>query len=148
MENVETQCIVSLRKLKKNTNSVPILVRCLYFRAMDLETFRNYCLSLPGVTEGFPFGDETLVFKVGEKIFALADAGFFASVNLKCDPEKAIELRERYAAVTPGYHMNKKHWNTVLIDGSISWKMLSEWTKHSYDLVVASLPAKLRMGLR
>lgn len=114
---------------------------------MDLETFRNYCLSLPGVTEGFPFGETTLVFKVGEKIFALADAEIFASVNLKCDPERAIELRERYPAVMPGYHMNKKHWNTVQNDGSIAAKLLLEWTKHSYDLVAASLPAKVRLAL-
>ena len=114
---------------------------------MDLETFRNYCLSLPGVTEGFPFGETTLVFKVGEKIFALADAEIFASVNLKCDPERAIELRERYPAVIPGYHMNKKHWNTVENDGSIPAKLLLEWTKHIYDLVAASLPAKVRLAL-
>jgi predicted DNA-binding protein (MmcQ/YjbR family) len=119
----------------------------LYLSPMDLETFRNYCLSLPGVTEGFPFGETTLVFKVGEKIFALADAELFASVNLKCDPEHAIELRERYPAVIPGYHMNKKHWNTVENDGSIPAKLLLEWTKHSYDLVAASLPAKVRLAL-
>jgi len=114
---------------------------------MDLETFRNYCLSLPGVTEGFPFGETTLVFKVGGKIFALADAELFASVNLKCDPELAIELRERYPAVLPGYHMNKKHWNTVQNDGSIPAKLLLEWAKHSYDLVLASLPGKVRQAL-
>lgn len=118
-----------------------------YLSIMDLETFRNYCLSLPGVTEGFPFGETTLVFKVGEKIFALADAEIFASVNLKCDPERAIELRERYPAVIPGYHMNKKHWNTVQNDGSIPAKLLLEWTKHGYDLVAASLPAKVRLAL-
>jgi predicted DNA-binding protein (MmcQ/YjbR family) len=115
---------------------------------MDLETFRNYCLSLPGVTEGFPFGDTVIVFKVGEKIFALADAELFASVNLKCDPELAIELRERYPAVIPGFHMNKKHWNTVQTDGSIPAKLLQEWTRHSYDLVLASLPAKVRLALK
>ena len=118
-----------------------------YLSIMDLETFRNYCLSLPGVTEGFPFGETTLVFKVGEKIFALADAELFASVNLKCDPELAMELRERYPAVIPGFHMNKKHWNTVQIDGSIPTKLLLEWAKHSYDLVAASLPAKVRLTL-
>jgi predicted DNA-binding protein (MmcQ/YjbR family) len=114
---------------------------------MDLETFRNYCLGLPAVTEGFPFGETVIVFKVGEKIFALADAELFATVNLKCDPEMAIELRERYPAVLPGYHMNKKHWNTIQIDGSIPSKMLLEWTKHSYDLVLASLSAKIRQAL-
>ncbi len=118
-----------------------------YLSPMDLEAFRNYCLSLPAVTEGFPFGETVIVFKVGEKIFALADAELFATVNLKCDPELAIELRERYPAVIPGYHMNKKHWNTVEMDGSISAKLLKEWTLHSYHLVAASLPAKLRSEL-
>lgn len=114
---------------------------------MDLESYRQYCLSLPGVTEGFPFGDDTLVFKVGEKIFALADADLFASVNLKCDPELAIDLRERYAAVVPGYHMNKQHWNTVYIDGSIGPALLQEWTLHSYALVRKSLPKKVQASL-
>lgn len=114
---------------------------------MDLETFRNYCFSLPGVTEGLPFGPDTLVFKVGEKIFALADADLFASINLKCDPELAIDLRERYPSVIPGYHMNKKHWNTIQMDGTVSVTLLLEWTKHSYDLVRASLPAKVRAAL-
>lgn len=114
---------------------------------MDLEAFRNYCLSLPGVTEGFPFGETVIVFKVGEKIFALADAEFFATINLKCDPELAIELRERYPAVIPGFHMNKKHWNTVHTDGGVPVKLLLEWTKHSYDLVLASLPSKVRQAL-
>jgi len=114
---------------------------------MDLETFRNYSLGLPGVTEGFPFGETTLVFKVGEKIFALADAELFASVNLKCDPELAIELRERFPSVIPGFHMNKKHWNTVQMDGSIPAKLILEWTKHSYELIVASLPSKIRNAL-
>ncbi len=118
-----------------------------YLSPMDLETFRDYCISLPGVTEGFPFGETTLVFKVGGKIFALADAELFASVNLKCDPDFAVELRERYPAVIPGYHMNKKHWNTVQMDGSIPGKLLREWTQHSYDLVCSSLPAKIRQAL-
>jgi predicted DNA-binding protein (MmcQ/YjbR family) len=114
---------------------------------MDLETFRNFCLSLPGVTEGLPFGPTALVFKVGEKIFALADTEIFASVNLKCDPELAIDLRERYPAVLPGYHMNKKHWNTIEMDSSLSPSLIFEWTKHSYDLVKASLPSKIRAAL-
>jgi predicted DNA-binding protein (MmcQ/YjbR family) len=114
---------------------------------MNIEDFRTYCLSLKGVEEGLPFGDETLVFKVGGKIFALMGISLFASVNLKCDPEKAVELREQYPAVIPGYHMNKKHWNTVLMDGSISDRLLKEWTKHSYELVVASLPKKIKQEL-
>ena len=111
---------------------------------MDLELFRNYCLSLKGVTEEMPFGDATLVYKVEGKMFALTGIDMFTSVNLKCDPEEAIELRERYHAVQPGYHMNKQHWNTILIDHSIPDQQLFLWTKNSYDLVVAKLPKKLR----
>ncbi len=114
---------------------------------MDLERFRNFCLSLPGASEGFPFGEDTLVFTVCGKMFALTDINFFESVNLKADPEDAIDLRERYSAVKPGFHMNKKHWNTVELDGSISEKLLFEWTKKSYDLVVAGLPKKQRQSL-
>lgn len=114
---------------------------------MHIEAYREYCLSLPAVTEGFPFGEETLVFKVGGKMFALTDVDLFQSVNLKCEPEKAAELRERYAGVKPGYHMNKKHWNTVSTDGSVPDRLLKEWTKDSYDLVVASLPKKVRESL-
>jgi predicted DNA-binding protein (MmcQ/YjbR family) len=111
---------------------------------MDIEAFRQYCLSLPAVTEDFPFDENVLVFKVAGKIFVLTDVNTFESINLKCDPELAIELRERYASVLPGYHMNKKHWNTVLIDGTITNKLMMEWTKHSYDLVVASLSKKVK----
>ena len=111
---------------------------------MDLELFRNYCLSLQGVTEEMPFGDTTLVYKVEGKMFALTGIELFTSINLKCDPEEAIELRERYQAVQPGYHMNKQHWNTVLIDHSIPDQQLLVWTKKSYDLVVAKLPKKIR----
>ena len=111
---------------------------------MDLEMFRNYCLALKGVTEEMPFGDNTLVYKVEGKMFALTGIDMFTSINLKCDPEEAIELRERYPAVQPGYHMNKQHWNTILIDHSIPAELLLKWTKNSYDLVVAKLPRKLR----
>lgn len=111
---------------------------------MHLEQFRQYCLSLPATEETLPFDEDTLVFKVAGKMFALANMTVFESINLKCDPEQAVELRERYAAVLPGYHMNKQHWNTVLIDGSISNQLLLQWTKDSYDLVVQSLPKKLR----
>lgn len=110
---------------------------------MHLEKFRNYCLSLPGAEEGFPFGENTLVFTVGGKMFALTDIGFFESINLKADPENAIDQRERYASVKPGFHMNKKHWNTIEIDGSIPDKLILEWTKDSYDLVVKGLPKKV-----
>lgn len=107
----------------------------------------QFCLSLPGTEEGFPFGEHTLVFYVKGKLFALLDVNSFESVNLKCDPDEAVELRERYEGVTPGYHMNKKHWNTVTFDGSIPDKLLLEWTRKSYDLVVAGLPKKLREEL-
>lgn len=102
---------------------------------MDIVELREYCISLPDVTEGFPFGEDTLVFKAFGKMFALANLNGELSVNLKCDPEKAIELREIYPAVEPGYHMNKKHWNTVRIDGSIPQGLIKEWINHSYNLV-------------
>ena len=103
---------------------------------MNAEEIREYCLSKKGVEESFPFGNETLVFKVGNKIFLLTslDSENFR-FNVKCDPEKAIELREEFACVLPGYHMNKKHWNTVVVDGSVSTKQLKQWIDHSYDLV-------------
>jgi predicted DNA-binding protein (MmcQ/YjbR family) len=111
---------------------------------MHIEQFREFCLSLKGVTEEFPFGEETLVYKVMGKMFALTDITSFESVNLKCDPEIAIELRERYEGVTPGYHMNKKHWNTVDMHAGISDKLICTWIKDSYNLVVASLPKKVK----
>lgn len=111
---------------------------------MDIETFRRYCLAKPGVTEEMPFGPETLVFKVLGKMFALCGLDAFDGVNLKCDPERAIELRERYEGITPGYHMNKQHWNTVATDGRVGDALLRELTDHSYALVSASLPRKLR----
>ncbi|WP_226390544.1 MmcQ/YjbR family DNA-binding protein [Penaeicola halotolerans] len=114
---------------------------------MNVEYYRTHCLSKVGVEEGFPFDTSTLVFKVGGKIFALLDIEEFVSVNLKCDPEYAIELRERYEGILPGYHMNKRHWNTILNDGSVSDKLLLELTDHSYDLVYQSLPAKVKSNL-
>ncbi len=95
--------------------------------------------------EDFPFDDDTLVFRVEGKIFVLLDLSG-ASVNLKCDPEKAIRLREQYPAVQPGYHMNKAHWNTIPLD-LVSDQLIKEWTDHSYQLVVAKLPRKLREKL-
>ena len=115
---------------------------------MNVEQFRSYCLAKRGVTEEFPFGEETLVYKVMGKMFALADVTLFKSINLKCDPEQAAELREQYPAVLPGYHMNKKHWNTVLMDGSLPDKLVKNWIDNSYNLVVASLPAKVKAELR
>lgn len=102
---------------------------------MDVVSLREYCISKKSVTESFPFDDETLVFKVSGKIFALVSLEGDLTINLKCDPSLALELRERYPAVTPGYHMNKVHWNTILLDGSIPDKEILKWVDHSYDLV-------------
>lgn len=114
---------------------------------MDIETYRDFCLSLPHTEEGFPFDMNTLVFKVGGKIFALLDVESFESVNLKCDPEKAIIFREHYFAVSPGYHMNKKHWNTVHVRGDVSDELLLLWTRESYMLVVKGLSGKVKKEL-
>ena len=114
---------------------------------MNIESHRSYCLSKKGVTEEFPFDNETLVFKVMGKIFALTSVTYFASINLKCDPEEAIELRETYDAVQPGYHMNKKHWNTVLMDGTLSDKLILSFIDKSYALVASSLTKSQKSAL-
>lgn len=106
---------------------------------MNIETIRSYCLSKKGATEEFPFDEFTLVYKVGGKMFALSSLTGELSINLKCDPEKAIELRERYPAVQPGYHMSKQHWNTVYIDGSVPSSLIFEWIDMSYNLVFQKL---------
>lgn len=109
---------------------------------MNIEEFRDICTSFEGVTEGFPFDDKTLAFKVMGKIFALTNVEEFDGINLKCDPIKAATLRDLYPEVKPGYHMNKKHWNTVDPNGYLSDVLIKEWIKDSYDLVVESLPRK------
>jgi len=112
---------------------------------VNVEEFRIYCLSKPHVTEEFPFDETTLVFKVMGKMFALTgldDPEF--KVNLKCDPDRSVELREQYESIRPGWHMNKVHWNTVHVDGSFSDPFFLELVDHSYDLIVQSLPKKLR----
>jgi predicted DNA-binding protein (MmcQ/YjbR family) len=115
---------------------------------MDIESLREYCLLKKAVKEEFPFGDSTLVFKVRGKIFLIVSLDQSPlQFNVKCDPEWAIELREAYEAVLPGYHMNKKHWNTVLVDGRLGEKMLREMIDHSYERVVKSLSQKDRKGL-
>ncbi len=114
---------------------------------MNIEELREYCITKKGVTESFPFDEETLVFKVMNKMFLLTNINKDLSMNVKCDPEKAIELREEYSSVLPGWHMNKKHWNTVNIDGSITDQQLKDWVDHSYDLIVASLTKKLQNEL-
>lgn len=114
---------------------------------MNIEELREYCLSLKGVSEEFPFDDVTLVFKVMNRMFLLTNLERDLSMNVKCDPQKAIELREQYSCVNPGYHMNKTHWNTVSIDGSVSDEMLQEWIDDSYGLVVSKLPKKIQTEL-
>ena len=112
---------------------------------MDIESIREYCLAKKEVEESFPFGETTLVFKVMGKIFLLTSLDNpVLQFNVKCDPEQAIEWREQYAAVQPGYHMNKKLWNTVIVDGSIPGRVLRGMIDDSYRLVVQSLPKKLR----
>jgi predicted DNA-binding protein (MmcQ/YjbR family) len=111
---------------------------------MDIELFRDYCLSKKAVTEWTPFGPDALVFKVLDKMFALTDIINFESINLKCDPIRAVELREQYPAVIPGFHMNKKHWNTIIMDGSLSDSLIFELVDHSYNLVVEKLPKAQR----
>jgi predicted DNA-binding protein (MmcQ/YjbR family) len=111
---------------------------------MSLEEIRTHCLAKTGVTEEFPFDNQTLVFKVFGKLFLLTNVDNPVSMNLKCDPELAVELREKYDTIIPGYHMNKKHWNTVFVKGAYSGKELFSWIDHSYDLVFQSLPSKIR----
>ena len=113
---------------------------------MTTESLREYCLSLRSVTESFPFDDDALVFKVMNRMFALTSLEE-KTLNLKCDPEKAITLREQYPSVTPGYHMNKKYWNTIRLDGSVPDRLIREWVLDSYRLVVAGLPLKYRKEL-
>jgi|SRR5215831_6704687 len=113
---------------------------------MNIEAFREYCLSKRGAKEDCPFGPDNIVFKVGGKMFGLAALDEVPpAVNLKCDPDLALELRDRYAEVSPGYHMNKKHWNTVELGGAIPADELRKMIDHSYDLVVRSLPKKSRI---
>ena len=115
---------------------------------MNIEAFRTYCLSKACVTESFPFDQTTLVFKVCNKMFALTGLeSAELRVNLKCDPDRALSLREAYESIIPGFHMNKKHWNTVVVDGSFSDEFFIELIDHSYDLVVQSLPKKIRENL-
>jgi predicted DNA-binding protein (MmcQ/YjbR family) len=114
---------------------------------MNIEELRTYCLSLPHVTEDMPFGEDTLVFKVGGKIFLLTGLNGPFYINLKCEPEYALALREAHVAVRPGYHMNKKHWNTVDVDGSLKDQFLYQLIEHSYQQVVMTLTKKIRVDL-
>ena len=115
---------------------------------MDLEAAIAHCLSQPHVTEETPFGPEVLVYKVGGKVFALTEPDAFpATMNLKCDPERALDLRDQFAAIRPGYHMNKRHWNTLTLDGSLPSALVRELIEHSYQLVVRGLPRKVGEAL-
>jgi predicted DNA-binding protein (MmcQ/YjbR family) len=114
---------------------------------MNLESFRKYCLTKPGVTEEMPFDQETLVYKVVGKMFALTNSIGDMRITLKCDPDKATELRASYPSVQPGYHMSKVHWNTIYIDGSIDNRDIYEWIDHSYDLIVDKFSGKEKAEL-
>lgn len=115
---------------------------------MNIQQFYDYCLSKKGVTEHFPFDEDTLVFKVGGKMFALSSLSQWEkgepSINLKCEPERALELRAQYDGINPGYHMSKVHWNTVTVNSDVEPKLLKELIDHSYDLVLKSLTKKLQ----
>ena len=114
---------------------------------MNIEEYRDYCLAKPGTTEGFPFDEKVLVFKVMGKMFALTDVDDFEGVNLKCHPDRAYELRESNPGIVPGFHMNKTNWNTVATDGSVDDKQFYELIDHSYEMVVLGLTKKLKLEL-
>lgn len=112
---------------------------------MNIEQLQSYCLSKKGAEESLPFGPETLVYKVGGKMFLLASLDSIPlQFNVKCKPDDATTLREQYACVLPGYHMKKQHWNTIIADGSVSDKLLKQWIDDSYNLIVNSLPKKTK----
>lgn len=112
---------------------------------MDLDGIRTYCLQKPGVEESLPFGPDALVFKTGNKIFAILSLGSERSwINLKCEPAYALELREAHSEIIPGYHMNKKHWNTIFLDGGLKSVFLKKLIDHSYDLVLSLRPGKIK----
>ena len=116
---------------------------------MHVEAFREYCLAKPGATEDMPFGEGHLVFKIADKMFALLTLEEVPpAANLKCDPDRALELRDRYEQVRPGYHMNKKHWNTVEIASGIPEAELRKMIDHSYELVVQRLSKALRAKIK
>jgi len=114
---------------------------------MNIEDYRDYCMSMPGVTEDFPFGPDTMVFRVMNKMFALTNIETYDFINLKCDPERAVSLREEYEGINPGWHMNKVHWNSVKTSSDINDNLMKDLIKHSYELVASSLTKKLREEL-
>lgn len=115
---------------------------------MNIEEFREYCLSKKGTTESFPFDVITLVFKVGGKMFAICSIDEFDFINLKCEPDKALELRAEYTAIKPGWHMSKKHWNSVYINRDVNDELVKNLIDHSYELIVDSLSQKTREALK
>lgn len=114
---------------------------------MNIETIREYCLNKKAVTESFPFDETTLVFKVFDKMFVLTDLKGDLSINVKCNPDNAIVLREKYDAIKPAFHMNKKHWNSIKIDGSISENKIKKWIDDSYNLVIEKMTKKDKQRL-
>lgn len=115
---------------------------------MTLDYYRQYCLSKPSTTEDTPFDQDTLCFRVGGKIFSICSISEFLYINLKCDPERAIELREQFPGITPGYHMNKKTWNSVSTQGNVPDNLILELADHSYELILTSLPKKVQVEIR
>jgi predicted DNA-binding protein (MmcQ/YjbR family) len=111
---------------------------------MNIEEYREFCITKKAVTESFPFDQTTLVFKVAGKMFAITSLNLPFRISLKCDPDRAIELREQYTCIAPGYHLNKKLWNTITIDGTLTDDFLKELIDHSYELIVESLPKSKR----
>ena len=145
MLKVESSGRFNRKKTNKKLLPLRITEKIL---CMNIEDIRTYCLSKPPVTESFPFDNETLVFKVGSKMFALLSLESVPlRINLKCNPEKAEKLREEFSQISPGYHMNKKHWNTIVIDGMLSPDFIKEQIDHSYTLVINSLTKKERLEL-
>ena len=115
---------------------------------MNIEDIREYCLSKKGTSESFPFDESTLVFKVLDKMFALTGLDRIPTqINLKCDPEYALDLRDEYSDITAGFHMSKKHWNTVMVEGDLENKLILSLIDHSYDLVVSSFTKKKKIEL-
>lgn len=114
---------------------------------MNIESFREYCMAKKGTSESFPFDETTLVFKLMGKIYALTDTENEFKISLKCDPDRAVELREEYPNIKPGWHLNKKHWNTIEMDENMSDDFLNELIDHSYDLILSKLPKKDKVAL-
>jgi predicted DNA-binding protein (MmcQ/YjbR family) len=113
---------------------------------MHVENIRDYCLAKAAVTESFPFDETTLIFKVADKVFALLNLDKkHLSINLKCNPERSLELRERYLSIKPGYHMNKTHWNTLIVEGELPKQLVEDLIDHSYNLVVSKLTKKVKL---